>query len=180
MARSSRPRSPAVRQPAAANPLPASDLAELAQARRRAFPRKFSVQLATLAQRVPAGEKWLHELKLDGYRLVALIADGQVRLLTRNGHDWTAKFPQLAAAVLRLPIDSAILDGEVVAINERGNADFQQLQNCLKAGTPAAAAVLRLRSPLRPRLRPRRGPARRTQSVALPACCWPRTPPTTA
>ena len=60
------------------------------------------VELATLVDAPPEGEQWLHELKFDGYRLLAFLADGEVRLRTRNGNDWTRKFPSLYASVAKL------------------------------------------------------------------------------
>ena len=60
------------------------------------MPAKFSPQLAVLAEHPPEGEGWLHEIKFDGYRMLAHLKDGKVTLLTRNGHDWTAKFPSIA------------------------------------------------------------------------------------
>src|SRR5947208_4542036 len=73
-------------------------------ARKRAMPEMVTPQLATLVTDAPDGPEWLHELKYDGYRLLARIADGEVRLLTRNGLDWTAKFPALARAFAKLPV----------------------------------------------------------------------------
>jgi bifunctional non-homologous end joining protein LigD len=60
-------------------------------------------ELATLAGKVPEGDRWLHEIKLDGYRTAARIEGGQVRLLTRTGLDWTARFRSIAAALASLP-----------------------------------------------------------------------------
>src|SRR5262249_38839713 len=70
----------------------------------------------------------LHELKLDGYRLICHLNQAQVRFWTRNQKDWTAKFPALAQAVKALHVKSAILDGEVVALDEKGRTSFQKLQ----------------------------------------------------
>jgi hypothetical protein len=68
------------------------------------------VELATLVDAPPEGEQWLHELKFDGYRLLAFLADGEVRLRTRNGNDWTRKFPSLYASVAKLKAKSVVLD----------------------------------------------------------------------
>ncbi|RYF61768.1 MAG: DNA ligase D [Comamonadaceae bacterium] len=95
-----------------------------------ALPQTLSPQLATLVDAPPADvSEWLWELKFDGYRLVARVHDGQVRLLTRNGNDWTEKMPDLAEAIKRLPLRSGWLDGEVLMLDEQGIPDFQSLQN---------------------------------------------------
>ena len=65
-------------------------------ARRTPLPRKLAPQLATLQKRPPTGDEWIFEAKLDGYRILARIDSGKVRLFTRNGNDWTAKMPALA------------------------------------------------------------------------------------
>ena len=98
------------------------------------MPRNFKPQLATLSAATPPGDQWLHELKFDGYRLLAMFRDGKVRLLTRRENDWTHRFRSIAEALEILPIDRAILDGEVVSLNKQGISDFQQLQNQLKRG----------------------------------------------
>ncbi|MDO9713744.1 DNA ligase D [Paracraurococcus lichenis] len=92
--------------------------------------------LCTLVERVPEGESWLHEIKLDGYRLQAVIIGGQARLLTRNEHDWTSRFPETAAALGRLP--DAVLDGELVAADAEGNPDFAALQAAMEQGRTGA------------------------------------------
>lgn len=102
------------------------------------MPRDFRPQLATLSAHVPIGDQWFHELKFDGYRMVASIRDGKARLATRNGHDWTRRFGEIAKALALLPVDRAILDGEVVCLDEQGISDFQQLQNLLKRGDDKA------------------------------------------
>jgi bifunctional non-homologous end joining protein LigD len=88
-------------------------------------------QLATLVQAAPEGDEWFHEIKLDGYRVLARVERGRVRLLTRTGQDWTARFPGVAAAAAKLPVDSALLDGEVVVLDARGISHFQSLQEAL-------------------------------------------------
>ena len=67
----------------------------------------------------------MHEIKFDGYRIVAFIKSGKVTLRTRNGLDWTAKFPGIARALAGLKVDSAIIDGEAVVLDEEGRSDFQ-------------------------------------------------------
>jgi len=97
-----------------------------------AWPEKLSPQLATLADHAPLGDEWLHEIKYDGYRFLAYIADGTTRLITRNGHDWTSKFAGLAEKLSGLKVESAIIDGEVVLLDAEGRSDFQALQARLK------------------------------------------------
>lgn len=112
--------------------------AKLSGARKSPWPRKFKPQLATLASEIPSGDGWLHELKFDGYRLLAMIHDGRVRLVTRNGNDWTHRFRATEKALAGLPVTSTILDGEIVSLNDEGVSDFQQLQNVMKRGDDAA------------------------------------------
>jgi bifunctional non-homologous end joining protein LigD len=94
-------------------------------------------ELATLVSEAPTGDDWVHELKFDGYRLRVTLHAGEVTLETRNGNDWTARMPTLAAALARLDAEAAVLDGELVALDERGIADFQRLQNSLSDGESA-------------------------------------------
>jgi bifunctional non-homologous end joining protein LigD len=85
--------------------------------------------LAALAKSPPAGDRWLHEVKFDGYRLQAHIVDGRVTLWTRSGLDWTEKFGDDVRASLRsLPLQSGALDGEMVVENTSGVSEFSLLQ----------------------------------------------------
>ncbi|MFK0310364.1 DNA ligase D [Pseudomonas sp. NPDC090233] len=93
-----------------------------------ALPDKLQPQLATLVDSPPQGD-WRYEVKFDGYRILARIEGDDVRLFTRNGHDWSSKMPRQVAALRALGIDSAWLDGEMVVNGENGVADFQALQN---------------------------------------------------
>ncbi|MFW6027814.1 MAG: DNA ligase D, partial [bacterium] len=94
-------------------------------------------QLATLRDRPPAGEEWLHEVKFDGYRIQALVADGKVRLMSRNRKDWTEHYPALARALERLDVHSAVIDGELIAVDGHGGGDFGKLQQAAgKSGAP--------------------------------------------
>ncbi|WP_252273341.1 DNA ligase D [Pseudomonas subflava] len=97
------------------------------------FPDTLAPQLAILAERPPEGD-WLYEVKFDGYRVMARIADGEVRLFTRNGHDWTAKMPKQAEALAKLDLRDSWLDGEMVVMNEQGLPSFQLLQNAFEIG----------------------------------------------
>ncbi|HMG21520.1 MAG TPA: non-homologous end-joining DNA ligase [Kofleriaceae bacterium] len=87
------------------------------------------LQLATLVAEPPEGGAWLHEQKFDGYRILAELDRGVVRLLSRRFKDWTAAFPQVAATIAELPVDRAVLDGEVAAVLADGRTSFQALQN---------------------------------------------------
>ncbi|WP_335944791.1 DNA ligase D [Pseudomonas sp. G166] len=103
------------------------------------MPETLKPELATLVERAPDGE-WLYEIKFDGYRIMARIENGDVRLITRNGHDWTDKLPKQAKALAGLGLESAWLDGEMVVANEQGVPDFQALQNAFEAGSSGKIA----------------------------------------
>jgi bifunctional non-homologous end joining protein LigD len=114
------------------------DLAQIAANDRGArLPATLEPELATLVDMPPSGAEWLHEIKLDGYRIVARIDTGQVRLLTRSGNDWSERMPDLRDTLARLPVQ-ALLDGELVALDEHGVSKFQTLQNSLSEGADAA------------------------------------------
>lgn len=93
-----------------------------------ALPDRLQPQLATLVDSPPGGD-WHYEVKFDGYRILARIEGADVRLFTRNGHDWSAKMPRQVEALKALGLDSAWLDGEMVVVDDQGVADFQALQN---------------------------------------------------
>ncbi|MGE0869655.1 MAG: DNA ligase D [Kofleriaceae bacterium] len=86
-------------------------------------------QLATLVDHPPSGDEWVHEIKLDGYRIGCRLAGGHATLWSRNGIDWTATFPNVREAAERLRVRDAVLDGEVAAIGPDGRTSFQLLQN---------------------------------------------------
>ncbi|QJI37704.1 DNA ligase D [Pseudomonas sp. ADAK13] len=98
-----------------------------------ALPDQFTPQLATLVDRAPDGD-WVYEIKFDGYRILARIQGGEVRLFTRNGHDWTDRLPRQAKALEALKLKDSWLDGEVVSLNAEGLPDFQALQNAFDIG----------------------------------------------
>jgi bifunctional non-homologous end joining protein LigD len=105
------------------------------KARARILPDFIPPALATLAAKPPVGEDWMHEIKFDGYRLVARVEDGKTRLLTRSGLDWTDRFgPRITDALAALPVTSAMLDGEVVVEGPSGASDFSALQADLSEG----------------------------------------------
>ncbi len=91
-------------------------------------------ELCTLVDAPPEGEGWLSEIKFDGYRIIAVIDGGAVQLRTRNGLDWADRMPRLAAAFSAIPATTAILDGELVALDPKGASSFPALQAALKAG----------------------------------------------
>ena len=98
------------------------------------MPGEQAPQLCSLAENPPEGATWLSEIKLDGYRFLAAVEDGSVRLLTRNGHDWANRMPAIAAAFKSLPVRSAMLDGELVSLRADGVSTFHGLQAALKDG----------------------------------------------
>ena len=98
-----------------------------------AMPERISPELATLLDAPPEGD-WRYELKLDGYRILARVEKGEVRLQTRNGHDWAERLPDICAALRALPLQSAWLDGEILVVDEEGRPDFQRLQNAFDVG----------------------------------------------
>ena len=88
-------------------------------------------QLATRVARPPAGKDWLHEIKFDGYRVLARIDGGKVQLLTRRGHDWTNRFRPIPDALEKLDVGQALIDGEIVVMGDSGVSDFGKLQATL-------------------------------------------------
>ncbi len=110
----------------------------LAGARRAALPAFIAPCLATLSDKAPDSDKWVHEIKFDGYRIQARLDRGKVKLLTRKGLDWTKKFPTIAAAIAKLPAESALIDGELVAEGGDGISSFSLLQQDLKAADTTA------------------------------------------
>jgi DNA ligase D-like protein (predicted ligase) len=90
--------------------------------------------LALLSATAPDSADWIHEIKFDGYRVQARIDSGRVQLLTRKALDWTEKFAPVAGALERLPVEQAILDGELVSEGDDGHASFSKLQQDLKDG----------------------------------------------
>ena len=104
---------------------------DLQGARKSQLPDFVAPQLATLVDRVPQGKDWLHEIKFDGYRILCRISNRRISLVTRNRQDWTERLTFLVRAAGELPVDNALIDGEVVALNENGTTNFQLLQNSL-------------------------------------------------
>lgn len=109
------------------------------------LPEFVAPELATLVSEPPAGKDWWHEIKYDGYRAICAVGDGRCRVYTRSGQDWTHKFKGVAAALCKLKVESALLDGEIVAIDADGRTSFQLLQQSLKTnGTPLTYYVFDL------------------------------------
>jgi bifunctional non-homologous end joining protein LigD len=111
-----------------------NQLKNLAGARKAAMPEFVAPQLATLVRSAPGGDEWLHELKFDGYRMVCHLNRGKARFWSRNSKDWTEKFPNLSQALKNFPVDTAILDGEVVIVDKAGRSNFQSLQQSMGRG----------------------------------------------
>lgn len=120
---------PAARKAAASRNGNKNGASALAGAVSADLPKTLTPQLATLVDRPPQDGDWLYEIKFDGYRIVARIDGSDVRLITRNGNDWTDKLPALAAELRKLKLKPCWLDGEIVVADENGVPDFQLLQN---------------------------------------------------
>ena len=120
----------------------AIDPSKLKGAKKAALPQTVEPCLAVLAGKPPEGDNWLHEIKFDGYRLMAVIENGRVRLLTRRALDWTDRFPGIAEALEQLPAKSAIVDGEAVVQDENGVSSFSALQDALSERRQATGAIL--------------------------------------
>jgi bifunctional non-homologous end joining protein LigD len=120
-------RKPGAAKLAAAGPAPEG-------ARREKLPASPKPCLATRVDDAPEGEDWLHEIKLDGYRLFARLAEGKVKLFSRNGKDWTRRFAELVDALKQVPVRQALIDGELVALRRDGVSSFGDLQEALTEG----------------------------------------------
>ncbi|HEX4199736.1 MAG TPA: DNA ligase D [Caulobacteraceae bacterium] len=115
------PRKPVRRKPAA----------KIAGAVAAAMPLRWRPQLAATADMPVKGDGWVHEIKYDGYRTLVFLEEGKARLVTRNGHDWTARYGVLARAFEKLACKTAILDGEVVVQDARGITSIDLLERAL-------------------------------------------------
>jgi len=110
---------------------PLVDPAGIAGAEKARMPADPRPLLASIAAQPPDGPDWLHEIKYDGYRLLAQVQDGDVRLTTRNDLDWTGKFPALAGRFADLAVETALIDGELVYLKADGTSDFNRLQEAI-------------------------------------------------
>lgn len=99
------------------------------------FDNRIYPELATLVNQPPTGDAWLHEIKLDGYRIIACKNGENVQLFSRRQKDWGEFFPNVLEAVKHLPINKVILDGEVVVLDKNHKSNFQLLQNAIKSST---------------------------------------------
>jgi bifunctional non-homologous end joining protein LigD len=97
-----------------------------------AFPGFIPPALATKIEKAPTGDRWIHEIKFDGYRVQLHIANDDIKVFTRRGNDWTKRFRKVAADAYLINAGSAIIDGEVVVPAADGTTDFSVLQNELK------------------------------------------------
>ncbi len=120
---------------------PSVNPASIKGAKKANFPECVEPCLALLVEKPPEGESWLNEIKFDGYRLMAAIEGESIRLLTRNGLDWTKRFPGIAEAFENFPATSALVDGEAVVEDENGVSRFSALQEALSERKTASAAV---------------------------------------
>lgn len=119
---------PATKKPAAAT------ATRVTGVKRAPLPDFVPPTLATLVDRPPSGEQWLHEIKIDGYRIFARRRNGKVALLTRNALDWTGRFKPIADAVAKLPGGDLALDGEIAVLDQNGGSSFAALQDALSRG----------------------------------------------
>ena len=124
------------RKPPVLRKVPQARLAKLARALEgaRAVPASsafFEPELARLRKAPPQGERWLHEVKWDGYRILADIANGEVKLWSRNALPWNERLPEIVQSLKALGLNSAHLDGELIALDEHGHSDFNGLQKTL-------------------------------------------------
>jgi bifunctional non-homologous end joining protein LigD len=105
------------------------------------FPGFVEPALASSVARVPSGARWIHEIKFDGYRVQVHLANTEVKVFTRNGHDWTHRFKKIASDAWHIGAGSAIIDGEIVVPAADGTTDFSVLQNELKGQSTKIAMV---------------------------------------
>src|SRR5882757_2421770 len=96
------------------------------------FPGFVRPALATSIGKVPNDDRWIHEIKFDGYRVQLHIANDDIRVYTRRGNDWTKRFRKIASDAYLINAKSAIIDGEVIVPQANGTSDFSVLQNELR------------------------------------------------
>jgi len=120
---------------------PTRQHAVIAGAVKARLPDKMTPQLATLSSGVPTTGLWIYEIKFDGYRIMVRFERGKPTLMTRGGHDWSDKMPQLVAELKQLGIQSGWLDGEIVALGDNGAPSFNALQQSFDRRTSAAGVT---------------------------------------
>jgi len=125
--------SPSRQKPVAAVAKPRDPVPRRKGGKALAMPAFREPQLCTLVDNVPTGTGWVHEVKYDGYRALIAVGGGKAKVYTRNGLDWTDKFPLIARAAAALPVGSALIDGEIVSFKQ-GRPDFSTLKDAISAG----------------------------------------------
>lgn len=131
-------KAPPAAKPVAAQPATAHQDGPPAGARKAALPEELRPQLATLVDAPPKDtERWIYEIKFDGYRMLARAEKGAVRLVTRNGNDWTHKLAHLRKALEAMELPDGWYDGEIIMPGERVPADFQALQGAFESSRTA-------------------------------------------
>jgi bifunctional non-homologous end joining protein LigD len=105
------------------------------------FPGFIEPALATSVEKVPSGERWIHEIKFDGYRVQVHLANETAKIFTRRGHDWTHRFKKVAHDAWRIKANSAVVDGEIVVPAADGTTDFSILQNELRGKSKSIMLV---------------------------------------
>jgi len=108
------------------------------------MPDRIEPALALLSDKVPTGPEWQYEVKWDGYRLAIHVELNGIRIITRGGHDWTDRFPSIAAAARDFSPRTVILDGEAVVVDDHGRSDFNALQTALggRGGKRSAGSAI--------------------------------------
>ena len=142
---------------------------DLSAAREAPMPRYLEPMKATLATKAFRDEDWLYELKWDGYRVEAVVRDGKVQLFTRNGNDAETYFPRLLTPPSWIDAREAIVDGEVVALDERGHPDFSPAPGADQRGPDGTAGAARLPG-VRPPVPRRPVAGRRPARVSASGC----------
>ncbi len=97
--------------------------------------KECSVSLATVSKRIPRGKDWIFEIKYDGYRMLAFVENGKVKILSRNGVDYTKKFNKIVSSLKEIEQENFVIDGEIVCFDDKGRSDFGLLQESIKFGT---------------------------------------------
>ena len=134
---------------AAANGAKRLDAAVLAPTGpQEAMPKKLEPMLAEIGEAAHSDPQWLYEPKVDGYRVIAFVQDGTVRLQSRGGIDLTVAFPEVVADLAAQAVDSMIIDGEIVALDATGQPSFNALQNRRELKTPQEVAVAQREAPV--------------------------------
>jgi bifunctional non-homologous end joining protein LigD len=105
------------------------------------FPGFIEPALATSIEKVPSGERWIHEIKFDGYRVQVHLANEAAKIFTRRGHDWTHRFKKVAHDAWQIKANSAVVDGEIVVPAADETTDFSVLQNELKGKSTSIVLV---------------------------------------